>query len=105
MNKDQRYLKNRKKHNKRYLISVIIVLAIAFLGFRKMNMAIQAEIADLNRQIQDKNSEIENVKVDIAGLKSDYEMRNSDEFKEKLARERLGMVKKDEYVYKDSNNQ
>lgn len=104
MNKDQRYLKNRKKHNRRYLISIIIVLTIAFLGFKKMNAAIQAEIANLNQQIQDKNSEIENVKVDIAGLKSDYEMRNTDDFKEKLARERLGMVKKDEYVYKDGNN-
>lgn len=105
MNKDQRYLKNRKKNNRRYLVSIIIILTIAFFTFKKMNTAIQEEIASLNQQIEDKNSEIENIKVDIAGLKSDYEMRNSDEFKEKIARERLGMIKKDEYVYKDGNNQ
>lgn len=104
MDKDQRYLKNRRKYNRRYLISIIIVLSIAFFGFRSMNRAIQDEIADLNKQIKEKNSEIENVKVDIASLKSDYEMRNTDDFKEKIARERLGMVKKDEYVYKDGNN-
>lgn len=104
MNKDQRYLKNRRKYNRRYLVSIIIVLTIAFFGFKKMNSAIQDEIAELNNQIKEKNAEIESVKVDIASLKSDYEMRNTDEFKEKIARERLGMVKKDEYVYKDGNN-
>lgn len=104
MNKDQRYLKNRRKANRRYLISIIIILTVAFFGFWKMNSAMQEEIAALNQEIKEKNSEIENVKLDIASLKSDYEIRNTDDFKEKIARERLGMVKKDEYVYKDENN-
>ncbi|MDD7305829.1 MAG: septum formation initiator family protein [Peptoniphilaceae bacterium] len=104
MNKNQKYLRNRKKNNRKYLISLVILITIAFFGFKKMNQAIHEQISILNQQIKEKNSQIENVKVDIAGLKSDYEMRNSDEFKEKIARERLGMVKKDEYVYKDGNN-
>lgn len=63
-----------------------------------------AEIAKVTSQISEKNDEIENIKLDIDSLKDDYKNRNSDEFKEKIARERLGMIKKDEYVYKDNNN-
>lgn len=104
MNKDLRYLKNRRKNNRRYFLCIIIVLTIAFFVFRKINRAIKDEITALNNQIKEKNSEIENIKLDIASLKSDYKIRNTDEFKEKIARERLGMVKKDEYIYKDGNN-
>lgn len=104
MNKDQRYLKNRAKSNRMFLLFIIFILALAFISFKKINSDIKEEISLLNQKIEDKNSDIENIKVDIKDLKSDYDMRNSDEFKEKIARERLGMVKKDEYVYKDENN-
>lgn len=104
MSKNERYLKNRKSVNRRYLLSIIFVIAIAFIGFRQMNQIIQSEISTIRSQISDKNSEIESVKVDINSIKEDYKERNSDKFKEKVARERLGMVKADEYVYKDQNN-
>jgi cell division protein DivIC len=104
MSRNQKYLKNRKKYNRRYLFCILIVLTIAFFGFRKMNRIMNAEIAKVTSQISEKNDEIENIKLDIDSLKDDYKNRNSDEFKEKIARERLGMIKKDEYVYKDNNN-
>ena len=62
------------------------------------------EITSLNQDIKVTNSKIKKVRKDIDTIKSDYDNRNTDEFKEKIAREKLGMIKKDEYVYKDENN-
>ena len=50
------------------------------------------------------SSKISSIRGEIDSIKEDYENRNTDEYKEKIAREKLGMIKKDEYVYKDENN-
>ena len=58
----------------------------------------------LKENITETNTKISKVKKEIDTIKKDYENRNTDDFKEKIAREKLGMIKKDEYVYKDENN-
>lgn len=58
----------------------------------------------LKENITETNTKISKIKKEIDTIKKDYENRNTDDFKEKIAREKLGMIKKDEYVYKDENN-
>lgn len=58
--------------------------------------AYSASIEELNNQIEEQNSLQEE-------LTKQNEYKNSDEYIEKLAREKLGMVKSDEIVFYNSN--
>lgn len=104
MNKYEKYIKNRSKNNTRFLIIVLFVFICGLFISRAFTNNMKKEITSLNQDIKVTNSKIKKVRKDIDTIKSDYDNRNTDEFKEKIAREKLGMIKKDEYVYKDENN-
>lgn len=103
MSKAEKYLNNRKKSNRRFVTMVIFILLVSFFAFKYINSTIASKKMTVNSQIDEKNQEIKEIKNDISSIRSDYKKRNTDEFKEKVAREKLGMIKDDEYVYKDNN--
>lgn len=104
MNKYERYIKNRSKKNTRFLIMVFLVFILTFFLTRAFNKNMNRQRLSLRENITETNTKISKVKKEIDTIKKDYENRNTDDFKEKIAREKLGMIKKDEYVYKDENN-
>lgn len=104
MNKYERYIKNRSKKNTRFLIMVFLVFILTFFLTRAFNKNMNRQRLSLKENITEINTKISKVKKEIDTIKKDYENRNTDDFKEKIAREKLGMIKKDEYVYKDENN-
>ncbi|WP_311370484.1 FtsB family cell division protein [Anaerococcus hydrogenalis] len=104
MNKYERYIKNRSKKNTRFLIMVFLVFILTFFLTRAFNKNMNRQKLSLKENITETNTKISKVKKEIDTIKKDYENRNTDDFKEKIAREKLGMIKKDEYVYKDENN-
>lgn len=72
------------------------VLVLSSVGFLYLNSSMNAENEKMSKDIISSQKKLEDVKTEIDGLKEDYEMRNTDQFKEKVAKEKLGMVKKDE---------
>ena len=104
MNKYERYIKNRSKKNTRFLIMVFLVFILTCFLTRAFNKNMNRQRLSLKENITETNTKISKVKKEIDTIKKDYENRNTDDFKEKIAREKLGMIKKDEYVYKDENN-
>lgn len=95
--KNNRQKSKRKKKNK---FSTIIVLAVLFISVtftiklveqKKSLNQLKAEKANYESQMTSLNNEIEE-------LKEDYEKKDSMEFVEKIAREKLGMVKSQEIV-------
>lgn len=72
------------------------LLIVSSLGFAYLNSSMNKEHREMNKDIISSQKKLDDVKNEIEGLKEDYEMRNTDEFKEKVAKERLGMVKKGE---------
>ena len=66
--------------------------------------AVEKEYAKVNKDIESLNKKKDDLQITIKSLKEDYDNRNTDEFKEKIARDRLDMVKKSEVVYEDDNN-
>lgn len=90
------YLSKRKQRNKRFLRIAAGLVIVASLGFFYLNSAMNKEHADMNKDIISGQKKLEDIKTEIDELKNDYEMRNTDEFKEKVAKEKLGMVKKGE---------
>lgn len=53
----------------------------------------KAEINSLDTEIESTQKKLDDVNKEITTLEKDYEIRNTDQFKEKIAEERLGMVK------------
>ncbi len=88
------YLSKRREKNKRFLRMVLSLLVVASLGFLYLNYSMNKENAEMTKDITSSEKKLEDVKAEINSLKEDYEMRNTDKFKEKVAEEKLGMVKK-----------
>lgn len=92
----------RKKKKRMRMIPVLLILLLgvylvhAYVDQTKRIAALRKEKAELaGAQV-----ELEN---EIRSLEYDYENRDSFEFIEKVAREKLGMVKSNEEVYVDIN--
>lgn len=90
------YLSKRKEKNKRFLRMIAGLIVLSSVGFLYLNSSMNAENEKMSKDIISSQKKLEDVKTEIDGLKEDYEMRNTDQFKEKVAKEKLGMVKKDE---------
>lgn len=88
------YLSKRRQKNKRFLRTAAGLVIAASLGFFYLNSSMNKEHDDMNKDIISGQKKLEDIKTEIDELKDDYEMRNTDEFKEKVAKEKLGMVKK-----------
>ena len=48
MNKCEKYLKNRSKKNKRFLMGSILVFVLVFVLSKSFNSKVNAQIVDLN---------------------------------------------------------
>lgn len=87
------YQKKRKAKNRRFLLSVLLILILSTVAYIFFNKMMNAEIKTLNSEISSTKKKLDAVNEEITSLESDYEIRNTDQFKEKIAQERLGMVK------------
>jgi len=76
------------------LLAVFLYLSYVALGQQKLLNAKSLEMSKIESKIE------EETKVNEE-LKKEKEMINSDEYKEKVARDKLGMVKKNEKVFVD----
>lgn len=93
MAKAKSYHKRRKAKNRKFLLSIILILIISIISYILLNRMMKAEIDSLDTEIKSTQKKLDNVNKEITTLESDYEIRNTDQFKEKIAQERLGMVK------------
>lgn len=97
--------KDKRKNKNKF--STIIVLALIFISVtftvklveqnRALNQ-LKNEKASYEKQMSSLNEEIEE-------LKKDYEKKDSMEFVEKIAREKLGMIKSQELIVIDKEDE
>lgn len=104
MAKRKSYAKKRKAKNRKFILGIILltVLFAAFIYYSNANM--DNEIKSLDEEITSNTKKMEDLDSEITDLEKDYNIRNTDEFKEKVAKERLGMVKKEADDKKSENN-
>ncbi|MBR5047486.1 MAG: septum formation initiator family protein [Eubacterium sp.] len=79
-------------------VFTIIIFAGMAVGFYK----IEQRVAGYQETIDELSTEIRNLKQTNRQLEDEMENVNSDEYIEKMARERLGMVKEGEFILKQS---
>ena len=104
--------KNSKQFNERFkkrfftrksglvwLFALIIILGMG-VGYMKIEQRAESYQAT----IDELSTEIKELKEDNESLEKEIEDVSSDEYIEKIARERLGMVEKGEYTLKESKD-
>lgn len=79
----------------------LILLMVIFVYFGYTAVGQQKLIHSRNLELQKVQSKINEETKENEKLKEEQKQQNSDEFVEKTAREKLGMVKKGERVYVD----
>ncbi|MDO5048031.1 MAG: septum formation initiator family protein [Anaerococcus sp.] len=104
MSKKNTYLRQRRGRNRRFLLVVLAIIILAFSSMWFYNKKYESQMVKLDEEIKSSSKKKEDLDLSIKTLREDYKNRNTDEFKEKIARDRLNMVKKSEVVYEDENN-
>lgn len=95
MAKKKSYAKKRKAKNTKFFV-MILILTLLFAGFiYYTNSKMDAELRELDQEMTSNKKKMQELDEEITSLEEDYDIRNTDKFKEKIAKERLGMVKKD----------
>ena len=108
----QKKRKNSKQFNERFrkrfftkksvlvlMCAVVILVAIAF-GCQSQ----RRRAAVLEETVDELNTEIKEIKETNKSLEEERTNMDSPEFKEKMARERLGIIDEDEYSLQQSEN-
>ena len=78
-------------------LTLVIVLCAGIASVRLSRQARQYE-----KQIDELSTEVSKIKKENSALEEEKDNIDSEEFKESVARERLGLVGKDEYVLEQS---
>lgn len=92
-----------KSKKKKSSFGIILILAV-FLYLSYIAVGQQKLINSKNDELNWINNKIAEEEKINEQLKKEMEMINSDEYKEKVAREKFGMVKENETVYVDIGN-
>lgn len=105
--------KNSRQFNKKFkkrfftvksaIIIGLTIVIILFLGVGRIHQRRQAD--RYQETINELTSEVKEIKEKNKALEEEKDNVDSDEFKERVAREKLGMVDKDEYSVKESEGQ
>ena len=95
MAKNRSYAKKRKAKNARFFILILIVTGLFAAFIIYSNAKMDEEIKNLDQDMTSNTKKLKDLDEKITSLEEDYDIRNTDKFKEKIAEERLGMVKKD----------
>ena len=90
-----------KKRNKFNVWTLILIASVCYFGYTFYNQ--QASIEDRKVQYAQLEKNIHNETVKKQQLTKQKSQINSDEFAEKIAREKLGYVKDGEKIYVDTN--
>ena len=86
-----------KKRNKRFTIKGIVLIVVSV--YIVCNLVFVAHgILDLKTQQRQLSEELEEAQVKQAKLQEELEYMNSEEAMEKIAREKLGLIKNDEIL-------
>ena len=85
------------------IIMVLTMMIVLFLGFGGIHQKRQAD--RYRDTIEELSSEVKQIKDTNKSLEKEKKNASSDEFKERMAREKLGLVGKDEYVVKESDDE
>ena len=103
--------RNSKQFNKQFrkrfftrksmTIIILTLVIILFLGIGGIRQKQKAD--HYKRSIEELSSEVKQIEDTNRALEEEKKETDTDAFKERVAREKLGLIKKDEYAIKESD--
>lgn len=95
-------MNKRKNFTGQYaVVSIFLVLTILSMGYGVVDQALK--VREYKEEMKSLRSQINKVDEDIRELQENKKYINEDEYIEKIAREKLNMVKPEEIIYIDIN--
>ena len=91
--------KRSSKRRKSNLIFVLFILTFTYFPYALAKQGIK--ISEYEKELNSYTDKKQEIIEEISTLKKDYEKRETLEFAEKVAREKLGMIKPKEYLVKE----
>lgn len=91
--------KRSSKRRKSNLIFVLFILTFTYFPYALAKQGIK--ISEYEKELNSYTNKKQEMIEEISTLKKDYEKRETLEFAEKVAREKLGMIKPKEYLVKE----
>lgn len=94
--KEKRNLQNRLA-----MLSITFVVGILFVAMMTKSLALEEQIADYKAQTKKLDAQLEEEKDRTSEIDDIRDYMKTDEYVESVAREKLGLVKENELVFKE----
>lgn len=94
--KEKRSLQNRIA-----MLGITFVVGILFITMMARSLALEEQIADYKEQIKTLDARLEEEKERTQEIEDMSDYMKTDEYVESVARDKLGLVKENEYVFKE----
>lgn len=83
---------------KKRVVGLAILVALVAIYSYKLGQDFD-KVAEMSQRERELKQEIASLRVELGRLEDYYEMSKTPEFVERMAREKLGMVKRNEIIY------
>lgn len=93
--------KKRMNQNGIAMLSITFVVGVLFIAMMTMSLNLQQQISDCKTEMKEVQSQIDEENERIKEIDETKERMDTDEYVAEVAREKLGLVKDNEIVFKE----
>lgn len=93
--------KNRMNQNGIAMLSITFVVGVLFIAMMTMSLNLQQQISDCKTEMKEVQSQIDEENERTKEIDETKERMDTDEYVAEVAREKLGLVKDNEIVFKE----
>ena len=97
--------KKRKSQTRIAMVSITFVVGVLFVGMMGKSVALQDQLSSYDSQIKKLDQQIEEEEGRTTEIDDLKEYMKTDEYVEETAREKLGLVKENEIVFKEGDTE
>ena len=97
-------MKRRKKRNLQNriaMLSITFVVGILFIAMMAKSLTLEEQLSEYQAQMKDLNTKMEEEQERTSEIEDIKDYMKTDEYAEEVARDKLGLVKKNELVFKE----
>lgn len=93
--------KKRMNQNGIAMLSITFVVGVLFIAMMTMSLNLQQQISDCKTEMKEVQSQIDEENERTKEIDETKERMDTDEYVAEVAREKLGLVKNNEIVFKE----
>ena len=97
--------KKRKSQTRIAMVSITFVVGVLFVGMMGKSVALQNQLSSYDSQIKELDQQIEEEEGRTTEIDDLKDYMKTDEYVEETAREKLGLVKENEIVFKEGDTE